>query len=66
MEPLLSVRDVAALLGVSRAQVYRYLEVGLPCVRLSGRVLRFRSSDVQSWVDELASGSVVEPADARG
>lgn len=63
MESLLSVRDVAALLGVSRAQVYRYVEAGLPCVRLSGRVLRFRSADVEGWVDELASAA--EPAIVR-
>lgn len=62
MEALLSVRDVAALLGVSRAQVYRYVEVGLPCVRLSGRVLRFRPTDVQGWVDELASAHAADPA----
>lgn len=53
MERLLSVPEVAALLGVSRAQVYRYVEAGLPCVRLSDRVLRVRPVDLESWIGDL-------------
>lgn len=60
MEQLLSVREVAGLLGVSRAQVYRYVDAGLPYVRLSGRVLRFRPQDVERWVDELVNPRVKE------
>lgn len=52
MDRLLSVPEVAALLGVSRAQIYRYVDAGLPCVRLSDRVLRVRPSDLERWVDE--------------
>jgi excisionase family DNA binding protein len=52
MDRLLSVPEVATLLGVSRAQVYRYVGAGMPCVRLSNRVLRFRTSDLEHWVDE--------------
>jgi excisionase family DNA binding protein len=59
MDRLLSVPEVAALLGVSRAQVYRYVEAGLPCVRLSNRVLRFRPSDLERWVDE----QLTQPSD---
>ncbi len=52
MDRLLSVPEVATLLGVSRAQIYRYVDAGLPCVRLSNRVLRFRTADLERWVDE--------------
>lgn len=61
MERLLSVSEIAALLGVSRAQVYRYVDAGLPFVRLSGRVLRFRPSDVQRWVDGLVTSASESP-----
>ena len=59
MDRLLSVPEVASLLGVSRAQVYRLVEAGLPHVRLSHRVLRFRAADLERWVAE----QVVEPRD---
>lgn len=53
MERLLKVRDVAALLSVSRPTVYRYVnEQALPHVRLSGGVLRFREREVERWVEE--------------
>lgn len=53
MERLLTVRDVAALLSVSRPTIYRYVnEHELPHVRLSGGVLRFREREVEFWVDE--------------
>lgn len=40
IEPLLSVREVAAVLGLSRATVYRLIdERELVCVRLDGRRL---------------------------
>jgi excisionase family DNA binding protein len=61
MDRLLSVQEVAALLGVSRAQVYRYVTAGLPCVRLSNRVLRVRPADLESWVGE----QLMKPGDLR-
>jgi excisionase family DNA binding protein len=52
MEILLTVAQVAAKLGVSRAQVYRLiLHHGLPAVRLSERTQRFREADVDAWLD---------------
>ena len=57
MEQLLSVPEVAELLGVSRAQVYRLVEAGLPSVRLSERVLRFRPYDLEDWVAEQVVNS---------
>lgn len=59
MDRLLSVPDVAELLGVSRAQVYRFIErEGLPALRLSNRVQRFRERDVEQWLENRAKVSV--------
>ena len=67
MPPLLSVDDVAHLLNVSRRAVYRLVEGGgLPHHRLVGRnLLRFRESDLESWIDSRASEAVASPGLAR-
>ena len=55
MDRLLSVPEVAELLGVSRAQVYRFIESeGLPALRLSTRVQRFRERDIEQWLENRA------------
>ena len=49
---LLTVREVAAYLGVSAKTVERKARLGmLPSLRVFGRV-RFRRSDVASWLAE--------------
>jgi excisionase family DNA binding protein len=59
VDRLLSVPDVAELLGVSRAQVYRFIERnGLPALRLSNRVQRFRERDIEQWLENRAKVSV--------
>jgi excisionase family DNA binding protein len=56
VESLLSIQDVARLLGVSRASIYRLIDnQGLPAIRLSDRVQRFRERDVADWVEGRAS-----------
>jgi len=47
-EPLLTVKEVAAILNVPMKRVY---ELGIPAVRLSARSLRWRSSDVKQWIE---------------
>ncbi len=47
-EPLLTVKEVATILNVPFKRVY---ELGIPAVRLSARSLRWRSSDVQQWIE---------------
>ncbi len=49
LEPLLTAREVAHILGVRDKRVY---ELGIPAVRLSERSLRWRPSDVQRWIEE--------------
>jgi excisionase family DNA binding protein len=58
-EKLLTVKDVAAWLGVSRAWVYAHAEgrnhPPLPCVRLGGS-LRFQRVEVERFIQECSGG----------
>ena len=55
--PLVSVKEAAALLGISTITVYRGVEAGrIPHVRLKGRVL----FDTQR-LDQFAKENAVEP-----
>jgi len=67
-ERWVGVDDVAAHLGVGRDSVYRWIENrGLPA-RKVGRLLRFKLSEVDAWV-EAGGGQVGYPkprTNARG
>jgi excisionase family DNA binding protein len=72
MEKLLTVRELAKLLGVAEGSVYHWLsQRRLPCIRFSQRCVRFRESDVQALLQKLhepaATGNVCEagPSSAR-
>lgn len=47
-EPLLSAKDVAAILGVRRSRVY---ELSIPRVRVSRKCLRWRPRDVREFLE---------------
>jgi excisionase family DNA binding protein len=55
LEPLLSVEDVAKLLGVSRAWVLSHAAGNrrpeLPSVKL-GKAVRFRAAQVEKFIEE--------------
>jgi len=52
----LSVRQVAELLGVSRASVYKLVERGeLACVRVSNAI-RVRPVDLERWLEGRVGG----------
>jgi excisionase family DNA binding protein len=65
LDRLLTVKDLAAYLGVPVAAVYgwRYRRQGGPLGFRVGRHLRFRYSDVEQWVaaQQQNSGSPVRP-----
>jgi excisionase family DNA binding protein len=57
-ERLLTISDVAAWLGVSKAWVYGHTtrkRPRVPCVRL-GEMTRFRRSDIEQFIVEHANG----------
>jgi len=56
MEKLLTIRELAERLSIAPGTAYHWLSEGrLKCVRFSKRCVRFRESDVQQLLDELAS-----------
>jgi excisionase family DNA binding protein len=56
LTPLLTDREVAELLVVKPDTVRRWAASGrLPSVRLGGRLVRFRSDDVERWIEGQAT-----------
>ena len=58
-ERLLTIADVAAWLGVSKAWVYDHVtrkEPRLPCVRF-GEITRFRQGEIEEFLREHGWGS---------
>jgi len=54
-ERWLSVDDVSAYLGIRRGTVYKWVErLSLPA-RKVGRLLKFRRSEIDRWVEERSS-----------
>lgn len=49
LEPLLTAAEVARILGVSVKRTY---ELGIPAVRISERALRWRPSQLATWIRE--------------
>jgi excisionase family DNA binding protein len=61
MDRLLTVRELAERLSISPGTAYHWLSEGrLPCVRFSSRCVRFRESDVENMLKQLAEGTLVE------
>ena len=56
MTGLLTAREVADLLGVSSETILRWTRRGeLPAIRLPGGAIRFRETDLDSWLNERAT-----------
>ena len=63
-ESWVSVEEVAAHLRVAKDSIYRWVEAkGLPARRV-GRLLRFRLSEVDDWV-EAGSGAGASESDSQ-
>jgi excisionase family DNA binding protein len=55
-ERLMTVRELAAFLGLHEKTIYDWTARGeLPCVRL-GKRLRFQASDVSRWLQARKEG----------
>lgn len=50
---LLTPEEVADKLGIRKRHVQR---LGIPCVRLGRKTLRYRLQDVDTWIDKHRSG----------
>jgi excisionase family DNA binding protein len=57
IEPLLTLQQVAEILGVSRAQVYALVREGLPVHRISDRVQRVSGDDLKRWLESRRATS---------
>ena len=56
-EPLLTAREVAAMLGATHDWVLDQWQAGnLPGFRLTGRMVRFRASEIASWLESRRRG----------
>ncbi len=54
----MDVREVAEFLKLAPGTIYHLVSEGrLPCVRLSARCLRFRQSDLEELITNLAEAS---------
>lgn len=53
-EPLLSVDDVAARLGIPRQTIYEWRRLGKgPTGYRIGKYLRFHAADVEAWIESM-------------
>ena len=65
-ERWVGVEEVAAHLQVGKDSIYRWVEAkGLPARRV-GRLLRFRLSEVDAWVEEGSGDGTPESNSKRG
>jgi excisionase family DNA binding protein len=64
MENLLKVQDVADMLGVDRASVYGMVfKKKIPCLKISGRLLRFSPLQLAEWLKNKAHAAGARQAD---
>lgn len=55
-ERLLTVNDVAALLQLRPSTIYSWAQEGsIPSLKI-GRAIRFRTSDIDAWLDRSLRG----------
>jgi excisionase family DNA binding protein len=57
-ERLLTTREVAERFGVVTETILRWVRCGrLPAIRISTGAIRFRESEIESWLDEHATAA---------
>ena len=56
MSPLLSPKELAAILGVAEQTIYnrRFTGRDLPPYLKIGKLVRFRSEDIEAWIERSA------------
>lgn len=59
MDKLLSVEELAELLGVPVGTIYRWNHIGTgPQAIKVGRHVRYRQTDIDRWLDQRAGAAV--------
>ncbi len=59
LEPLADIEEVAAYLGIPTSTIYNWRHLGKgPRAFKVGKHLRYRWSDINSWLDEQAEGYI--------
>lgn len=48
-EKLLDMKELQELLGVTRQTIYRWIDKGLPRIKVNTRV-RFNKAEVEKWI----------------
>lgn len=58
IEPLLTTKQVAEITGMSESTLINGRgSIGLPFVRLAGRIVRYRPADVREYIEKRMSGA---------
>lgn len=53
METFYTPRDLSKILKVSEVYVYKLTREGkIPFVRIGGKTLRFRESEIEAWIEK--------------
>jgi excisionase family DNA binding protein len=67
MDKLLTVDEVAEMLKVGRASVYGMVfKSRIPCLKISGRMLRFSESQISEWLKNKAyAAGAIQPAERK-
>jgi excisionase family DNA binding protein len=61
MKKLLTVEELASMLGMTKTSVYQAVYYKrIPCVKISKKALRFSPSDIEAWL-ESKTQQVSEP-----
>ena len=50
---LMNKTELAQYLGIKEPTLDKLIKKGLPTIRITGRIIRFRKSQVDKWLDEL-------------
>lgn len=61
MKKLLKIDEVADLLQVKKTTIYSLVhQKRIPYIKISHKILRFRQSEIEAWLDGAHSGTVEE------
>jgi excisionase family DNA binding protein len=60
MEGLLTVEQIASILQVKKSTIYALVcRNRIPHIKLTGKILRFRQSEIQEWIENANSVNAV-------